>query len=665
MRRALFGVGAALATAFLASSGARSSDSLHWPTSAGSCLTSTFGEFREGHFHSGVDVSTGGKIGFPVYAVADAEVARVRQSCRGYGKAIYLRLKDGRYAVYAHLSEFAGAIAESVRAIQAREKDAHFDHSFPPNAIMLARGTMIGKTGQSGAGPPHLHFELRDAQERALDPLAHGLHAPDAKPPRITRVALTPLTPESSVDGDSRTVIVRAIPHKDGSFTAERVVPVEGRIGIGVEANDRIDACDRSMAPKRWELKEGTSTLFAVDCDRFSFDEWGQVDLQFDSRWTYSGEGEFVSLWRRPGNEFPASTGSWPAADGVTAESAGASRRTLRIAAIDARGNAAELSLTLSFRERTGDGESAAGSGVSHASSDFASVPPRVETRGGWIEVRFPDPPANMRIEPGDSGRPPPAVRAAGDGTRITVVPERPGPITLPVTRDQDGAPRRIDILIPGLTARANETGSVASEDSTVVIRFSARTLREDTIAMVRDHAPLPDSDELRLLGGLHVLDTGSVALAGEYEISMRQPSDFAGDPDHVGVFVHVGESFRYIGGANGRGSFVGSTQRPRPFGLFEDHRPPAIGRPRFVRRAGRWRVELRVRDRGAGVACDDLVVTLDGRRLLVEYDEETGEVVALLDGAPASGARSVRVRATDRLGNPSERTELVKAAAK
>ena len=38
-------------------------------------LSATFAEFRTGHFHSGLDMRTGGAVGKPVYAAADGYVA--------------------------------------------------------------------------------------------------------------------------------------------------------------------------------------------------------------------------------------------------------------------------------------------------------------------------------------------------------------------------------------------------------------------------------------------------------------------------------------------------------------------------------------------------------------------------------------------------------------
>ena len=51
-------------------------------------LSATFGEFRTGHFHAGLDMRTGGAIGQPVYAAADGYVAKVSISPWGGGKIL-------------------------------------------------------------------------------------------------------------------------------------------------------------------------------------------------------------------------------------------------------------------------------------------------------------------------------------------------------------------------------------------------------------------------------------------------------------------------------------------------------------------------------------------------------------------------------------------------
>ena len=81
-------------------------ESLLWPLELKPALSSTFGETRPTAFHAGIDLKTWGKTGYPVRALADGWILRVRTSPWGYGRALYQQLADGRIAVYAHLEGF-------------------------------------------------------------------------------------------------------------------------------------------------------------------------------------------------------------------------------------------------------------------------------------------------------------------------------------------------------------------------------------------------------------------------------------------------------------------------------------------------------------------------------------------------------------------------------
>lgn len=54
-----------------------------------------FGEIRPAHFHAGVDIKTDGAEGKPLVAVADGYVSRVSLTAGGYGRAVYLTLRNG------------------------------------------------------------------------------------------------------------------------------------------------------------------------------------------------------------------------------------------------------------------------------------------------------------------------------------------------------------------------------------------------------------------------------------------------------------------------------------------------------------------------------------------------------------------------------------------
>lgn len=65
--------------------------------------SANFGEIRPGHFHAGVDIKTDAEEGKPVVAAADGYVSRVVLQAGGYGRAVYLTLRNGTTLVYGHL----------------------------------------------------------------------------------------------------------------------------------------------------------------------------------------------------------------------------------------------------------------------------------------------------------------------------------------------------------------------------------------------------------------------------------------------------------------------------------------------------------------------------------------------------------------------------------
>ncbi len=93
------------------------------------------GDWLAGH-HTGIDLAV--PRGTPVYAVGAGVVVLARRS-GAYGNAVTVRMRDGHYAVYAHLS-----------AIRVHQGDA------------IGAGTRIGSSGATGrATGPHLHLEIR------------------------------------------------------------------------------------------------------------------------------------------------------------------------------------------------------------------------------------------------------------------------------------------------------------------------------------------------------------------------------------------------------------------------------------------------------------------------------------------------------------------------
>lgn len=177
-------VGVAAGLAFAASAHGDSVGPYAWPLSEDAGPTSTFGEYRSGRFHMGLDLSTRGQVGLPIRAVAAGEIQRVRASGVGYGRAIYLKLDDGPLVVYAHLNDYYAPLAAYVASEQKRLGRYEVNLYPETGRFRVERGDVIGSTGDSGAGAPHLHFEWRnDVGDVAVNPFHVGFRVADTRPP--------------------------------------------------------------------------------------------------------------------------------------------------------------------------------------------------------------------------------------------------------------------------------------------------------------------------------------------------------------------------------------------------------------------------------------------------------------------------------------------------
>ena len=181
---------------------------LRWPLAMSPALSSTFGETRATAFHAGLDLKTWGKTGYAVHAAADGWIERARMSPWGFGRVIYLRMNDGRIAVYAHLDSFFTPVQQKIRAEQQRLGHYSVQLWFEKGQVPVRRGEVIGFTGETGGGPPHLHFELRDAANVPMNPLLHAFKVADTEAPTMRRLIIVPRGAGSLADGDHAPVVV-------------------------------------------------------------------------------------------------------------------------------------------------------------------------------------------------------------------------------------------------------------------------------------------------------------------------------------------------------------------------------------------------------------------------------------------------------------------------
>ena len=292
-----------LAVALCAAGSARAGIS-RWPLNEPRKLSSSFGEYRDGHYHAGVDLRTFGRIGLPCIAPDSCEAVRIRVSPVGYGKALYVRLRDGRTAVYAHLNGFSRALDSLSYHWRLERGENSCDFEIAGGRIRFAPGETVAYTGTSGSPHPHLHFEMRDAGGRPFNPLVGLYEVPDACPPIISALEIVPLSWGSLVDGSPVPCTRRFRLSKGSRFVLDGTLRLDGLIGFGVDAYDKQLRGSYRMGPYSVELLIDGETAYRVRNRTFDYSRSGDIALEYEDRGG-DAAGRFFILFRKPDNEMP------------------------------------------------------------------------------------------------------------------------------------------------------------------------------------------------------------------------------------------------------------------------------------------------------------------------------------------------------------------------
>jgi len=284
----------------------RAQETYIWPLDAARGISSSFGEYRPGHLHAGADMKTWGEVGVKVRAISDGYVSRIHTSPGGYGKAVYIKLRTGETAVYAHLSDFAPELRREVERVQEARRRYSIDLFLEPDRFPVGAGEVIGRSGRSGTRAPHLHFELRDPGEHPVNPLCNGIGVEDTRAPRMETLALIPLGARASVEGGPEALVLPLVREKrTRTYTTARRPLVSGAIGLAVSVYDQADGAHNRLAPYRLRLFVDGHEVFECRYDRFSYGNTRKVELDRNFGLRQKGHGTFHNLFVAEGNDLP------------------------------------------------------------------------------------------------------------------------------------------------------------------------------------------------------------------------------------------------------------------------------------------------------------------------------------------------------------------------
>ncbi len=245
-------------------------------------LAGSFGELRSNHFHSGLDLKTQRREGLPVYASASGTITRIKISHYGYGKAIYVTHPNGYTTVYGHLQKFCNEIEDFVKKAQYK-KEAFEIELFPKKGeLEIGQGEILAYSGNTGSsGGPHLHFEIRDANERPMNPFLFGLTAKDTRKPTINELRVYPLDENASINKSKEPLSVRLTQKPDGTYQAENL-QAYGKIGFAIGTIDQQDLANNKNGIYAITTSINGRTNFELKMDKFSFAETRYLNRMID-----------------------------------------------------------------------------------------------------------------------------------------------------------------------------------------------------------------------------------------------------------------------------------------------------------------------------------------------------------------------------------------------
>jgi murein DD-endopeptidase MepM/ murein hydrolase activator NlpD len=245
-------------------------------------LAGSFGELRAGHFHSGLDMRTNQRQGYPVYAIADGYISRIRIQNTGFGNALYINHPNGYTSVYGHLQRYNAKLSSVAKSYQYEKKSFEIDEVPVADQIPVHKGDVIAYSGNSGgSGGPHLHFEIRDTKtEATINPQLFGIEVPDRVSPVISGLYVYKLNnqPFNEHTEKQRIPIVGG----NGTYRINTQLNLTGDVGFGIVATDRHSGLSGLNGVYSITLEVDGFPVFTSSLERFTFDNSRAINSHID-----------------------------------------------------------------------------------------------------------------------------------------------------------------------------------------------------------------------------------------------------------------------------------------------------------------------------------------------------------------------------------------------
>jgi hypothetical protein len=266
-------------------------------------LAGTMGELRNTHFHAGIDIRTNNMAGVPIRATQRGYISRAIVGTYGYGHVLFVTHPDGNVSVYAHLDRYKGKVASYILNKHYEQKSFDLDLEFTPDQFPINRGDTIALSGNTGgSNGPHLHFEIRDDKNEALNPLTFKFdEIKDALPPVAQKIAIRPIGIDSRINGrNARTEFY--LLRSGSKYFLSNDIQATGKIGIELLAFDRMDLSQFRCGINEIEMMVDSQRVFSQKIDKVDFNKSHSIVSLIDFQTLKTRGLRFNKLYIDDGN---------------------------------------------------------------------------------------------------------------------------------------------------------------------------------------------------------------------------------------------------------------------------------------------------------------------------------------------------------------------------